>query len=181
KGDVNNSSKKLKSDLNFTTYKLNVFGILNSFGSTSLGYQIFGMYNIGALPFQNLYSVNGNIDILSQNFSFRTLGVNQIVGGKVATINLEYYFGSELFRIMRIPKLKDWEIQLTIFLNSAFSKVGNETKSILQTPVNTFNHPFYEIGFGIGHALFPLQLEFAWKLNYRDNDNFKIGINALIF
>ncbi len=181
-GNVTVSNKNiLKSDFDFTTYRLNASGRLNSFGSTSIGYEILGIYNQGILPFQNLHSLNGNIEILSQDFSFRTLDINEVVGDRVATLNLEYYFGSELFRILRIPGLKDWDIQLTAFLNSAISRISDGTKSNLLSSINTFDHPFYELGFGIGHALFPFQLDFAWKLNYRGNNNFVIGINTPIF
>ena len=178
-GDVTFSNKNfLNSALDFTTYKLSAAGRLNSFGSTSLGYEILGIYNNGILPFQNLYSLNGNIEVFSQNFSFRTLAINEVVGDRVFTANLEYYFGSELFRILRIPGIKDWDIQLTAFLNSALSIVSDGTKSIVLADINTFSHPFYELGFSIGHALFPFQLDFAWKLNYRGNNNFVFLVNT---
>ena len=178
-GDVTFSNKNfLNSALDFTTYKLSAAGRLNSFGSTSLGYEILGIYNNGILPFQNLYSLNGNIEVFSQNFSFRTLAINEVVGDRVFTANLEYYFGSELFRILRIPGIKDWDIQLTAFLNSALSMVSDGTKSIILADINTFAHPFYELGFSIGHALFPFQLDFAWKLNYRGNNNFVFLVNT---
>ena len=180
-GDVTISSKDfLNSAYDFTTYKVSASGRLNSFGSTSLGYEILGVYNTGILPFQDLYSLNGNIEVFTQNFSFRTLNINEVVGDRVFTVNLEYYFGSDLFRMLRIPGLKDWDIKLTAFLNSALSMVSEGTKSILLADINTFDHPFYELGFGIGHALFPFQLDFAWKLNYRNDSNFAIGINTPI-
>ena len=88
--------------------------------------------------------------------------------------------GSELFRFLRIPGLKYWDIQLTAFLNIAYSDISLASKSILITPVQSFRHPFYEIGFGIGHILIPLELDFAWRLNYRGENNFRIGINTFI-
>ncbi len=178
-GDVTFSNKNLlKSDLDFTNYKLTLSGMLNSFKTTSLGYEIIGFYNQGMLPFQNLYSLNGRIEFISQRFSFRTLDINEVVGDRVATANFEYYFGSELFRLLGIPGLKNWDIQFTPFLNIALVQVSDGTKSILPSSINTFDHPFYELGFEIGHALFPLQLDFAWKLNYRGNNNFAFVINT---
>jgi hypothetical protein len=38
--------------------------------------------------------------------------------------------------------------------------------------------PFYETGFSIGHVLVPIQFEFAWKLNYLNGNNFRIGVNT---
>jgi len=38
----------------------------------------------------------------------------------------------------------------------------------------------YEIGFSIGQVLFPIQMDFAWKLNYRGDNNFRIGIICFV-
>ena len=96
-------------------------------------------------------------------------------------IFLENNFRDELFRLLNIPGLKDSEILLNTFLNIGISEVSGRSKSILVKNVKTFAHPFYEIGLGIGHVLVPLKIEFAWKLNYRGNNNFRVGINTYIF
>ncbi len=181
-GSVAFSDKKLlKSNLNFSTYKMTASGRLNSFKSTALGYEIFGMYNNGELPFQELHSLNGTIKIISQNYTFRTLDINEVVGDRVFSVNLEYYFRDEIFRFLKLPGIKNWDVQLNVFLNSAISLISGETKSILPSSINTFNHPFYEMGFGIGHALLPIKIDFAWKLNYRGNGNFVIALNTPTF
>lgn len=138
------------------------------------------MYTYGERPYQLLYSLPGNINFTSQNFTFRTLDVNEILGDRILTLNLQENLGSELFRILRVPGLKDWDIQLNTFLNVAVSNINNGSKSILIAPVKNLTHPFYEIGFGIGHPLIPLELDFAWRLNYRGENNFRIGINSFI-
>ena len=171
----------LASNLFFTSYQLKSHGTINTFKSTALNFRLLGIYTNGALPYQNLYSLPGNINLTAQNFTFRTLNLNEIMGDRVVTLNLEENFGSELFRLLRVPGLKDWDIQLNTFLNIAYSDISNGSKSILIVPVKSFTHPFYEIGFGIGHALIPLELEFAWRLNYRGENNFRVGINTFIF
>jgi hypothetical protein len=79
--------------------------------------------------------------------------------------------------MLNIPGLKNSEILLSLIFNSAISDVTTETKSILTNPVKPFKHPFYELGFGVGQGLLPFKLEFMWKLNYRDGNNFKVGLN----
>jgi len=181
-GDVAYSSRSiLKSELNFTNYKLRIEGTLNTFKSAQLNFNILGIKNIGRLPYQLLYAIPGNIDLLFLIHSFRTLNINEIKGENIVTVNLEHDFGDELFRLMMIPGLKDWEIQLKVFVNAAYADIKGETSSPLTTPVKTFPHPFYEIGFGLGHILIPLEVEFAWKLNYRDGNNFRAGLNIFIF
>jgi len=152
-----------------------------SFRSTFINLELFGMYNVGILPYQNMYALPGNLQWLSKPFSFRTLRVNEIFGERVATLFFEYNFRDEIFKLLKVPGLKDWEITLNFFFNSAVSEIGSESAAILPTEVQTFNKPFYEIGFGIGQGIIPLDLEFAWKLNYGGSNNFVIAINSFVF
>ena len=181
-GDITYSNKNfLNSGIDFTEYELYAHGRLNTFKSAYLNFRIYGMYNNGKLPFQLLYSSPGNVDALYQNYSFRTLYINEIFGDRVLNIFLENNFRDELFRLLKVPGLKDLEIMLNTFLNIGFSEVSDRSKSILVHEVKTFTHPFYEIGFGIGHVLVPFKIEFAWKLNYRGSNNFRVGINTFFF
>jgi hypothetical protein len=181
-GEVELSDKKvLKSGLDYTTYRLNASGSINTFESEQLDYHLMGMFNRGSLDYQSLYALPGNIDILFQGFSFRTLNINEIFGSRIITINLEHNFQDLIFHALRIPGLMDWEIQLNVFFNAAYSDIGRESSAILPVQVNTFPHPFYETGFGLSHVLLPFRIEFAWRLNYRGENNFRVGINSVLF
>jgi hypothetical protein len=83
--------------------------------------------------------------------------------------------------MFNIPGLKDWEVTLNAFLNIAVSEIGQKSAELLPTDLRTFSKPFYEIGFGIGQGILPIQLEFAWKLNYRGSNNFVMSINTFAF
>jgi hypothetical protein len=181
-GDVTHSNKDwLNSDLNFTTYRLYVDNFTRSFRSSFFNVKLFGMYNVGALPYQDMYALPGNINLLSKSFTFRTLKVNEIFGERVTTLNLEYNFRDELFKLLKVPGFKDWEITLNVFFNSAITDIGDESSALLPVEVKTFDKPFYEIGFGLGQGIIPFQLEFAWKLNYLDGNNFVISLNTFAF
>ena len=181
-GEVTHSNKDwLSSDLNFTTYRLYIDNFTRTFRSAFLNVKLFGMYNVGSLPYQDMYALPGNINLLSKSYSFRTLKINEIFGERVATLNLEYNFRDELFKLLNIPGFKDWEITLNVFLNSAITEIGDESAALLPVEIKTFNKPFYEIGFGLGQGIIPLQLEFAWKLNYRGSNNFVISLNTFAF
>ena len=171
----------LNSTERFTKYDLSAFGRLNSFRSTYLSYRIYGVYNEGKLPYQMMYALPGDINLIAHSYTFRTLGYNEVIGDRVITLNLDYNFRSELFRLLNIPGLKDWDIQFNTFFNAAYSKVSSDAASILPNPVNTFKSPFYEIGFGLAHALVPVKIEFAWKLNHRGENNFRVGFNMFMF
>lgn len=177
-GDVTYSNKGLfKSGLNFTTYEFSTKAFLQTFKSASLNINLYARLNEGTTPYQNLYSVPGNIDILFHSQTFRTLNINEIVGDKILTLNFTHDFRDEIFRLMNIPKLKNWEIMLSLIFNTALSDITSKTTAILTNPVKSLKHPFYEIGFGLGQGLLPFKLEFMWKLNYRDGNNFRVGLN----
>ncbi len=166
----------LNSGERFTKYELSASGRMNLFRSTFLNYKIYGMYNQGKLPLQMLYTLPGDINLLALNYSFRTLEINEVTGDRVVTLNLYYFLGNELFNLLKIPLLKDSPLQLSTHFNAAFTDISSESASILPRSVNTLRNPFYEIGFGLSHAILPVRVEFTWRLNHRNQDNdFRVG------
>jgi Family of unknown function (DUF5686)/CarboxypepD_reg-like domain len=181
-GNVTYSDKSiLKSDVNFTSVDFKSEGRINTFNSASLDFRIFGEYTTGSLPYQMLYALPGNINLTASDFTFRTLNVDEILGNKILTVNIEHNFNDELFRMLQIPGVKNWDLQLTGFLNIGYADINKASEEILPAEIKTFTHPFYEAGFSIGQALIPLRLDFAWRLNYRGKNNFRIGINTFIY
>lgn len=177
-GDVTYSNKDfLKSDLNFTSYQFNTRVFLRTFNSAFLNLNIFTKLNDGTTSYQDLYALPGNIDVIFNSQTFRTLNINEVVGDKIVTINLTHEFRDEIFRLLNIPWVKNQELLFSLIFNAAYSDVTPESSAILTNPVKSFKHPFYEIGFGIGQGIIPFKLEFMWKLNYRDGNNFRVGLN----
>src|SRR5690606_5453577 len=171
----------LNSGVDFTRYELRTYGKLNTFNSADLGFRIFAQSIDGFLPYQMLYALPGNIDYTAQNNTFRTLDVNEIIGENIITIHLEHYWRDALFRMLKIPFLKDLELQLTTYLNAAYTDINDIMAAVLPVNLKSFKNPFYEAGFSIGHILLPLQIDLAWKLNHRGKNNFRVGINTFVF
>jgi hypothetical protein len=165
---------------NLTTFSGTLEGVLRTFRSAYINYNIFGLHSRGSIPYQMLYALPGNINLTAISGSFRTLNVNEITGDRVYTANIEYNLRDEIFRMLRIPVLKDSELQLKVFLNTALSQSSGDYEN-LDIPIKEFRSPFYETGFSIGHVLFPMEFSFAWKLNYRDGNNFRFGIGTFIY
>ncbi len=177
-GDITYSNPDfLSSNLNFTKYELSAFTFIRTFKSASMNLRFYGRLTDGATPYQDLYALPGNIDVVFNSQTFRTLNVNEIVGDKIITLNLTHDFRDELFRAMNIPGLKNWEIMFSLIFNAALADITAETAAILTNPVKSLKHPFYEIGFGLGQGLLPFKLELMWKLNYIDGNNFRVGLN----
>ncbi|NCQ18308.1 MAG: hypothetical protein COZ80_13275 [Ignavibacteria bacterium CG_4_8_14_3_um_filter_37_9] len=180
-GDVTIATNKLlKNDFSFALYEASIRGGFSTFNTAGLEFRINGFYNDGSLPFQNFYSLPGNITSLGKAFSFRTLGLNEVVGDRVFTFHLVHNFRDELFRLFGISFLKSLNLQINYFFNAAISDVSTKGKKNLLYQYKAFITPFYENGFSIGHQLFPIALEFSWKINYRGERNFVIGLNSAL-
>lgn len=177
-GGVTFSNKNIfNSELDFTTYEFNTYTYLRTFKSASLNLNIYARYTDGSTAYQDLYSLPGNIDIAFNSQTFRTLNLNEVVGDRILTLNFTHDFRNEIFRFINIPGLKNSEVLLSFIFNSAISDLTEKTKLISPHPIKTFKHPFYEAGFGIGQGILPFKLEFMWKLNYLDGNNFRVGLN----
>ena len=174
-------SKFLNSRLDFKQYSFYLDGTINTFNTSKFVFKFYTQYSDGPLPYQMLYSLPGNIDIASKNWTFRTLRINEYFGDKVTTLYIEHQFGDELFRLSRIPVLEDLELQLSGFFNAGWLDISEKSKMILPVEGKTLIKPLMEAGFSIGHVLFPMRLEFAWRLNYTERNRFVISLNTFIF
>ena len=174
-------SKFFGSGLNFKQYSFYLDGMLNTFNTAKFVFKFYSQNSDGPIPYQMLFSLPGNIDIASKNWTFRTIGINEYFGDRVTTLYIEHQFGDELFRLSRIPVLEDLELQLTGFYNIGWLDISDKSKMILPLSYKTLIKPLMEAGFSIGHVLFPMRLEFAWRLNYTEKNNFVISLNTFIF
>lgn len=175
------SGKNLfNSDLDFNTIDLKLSGVFNTFSNTAINYVIRGFYTDGTLPPQMLYAVPGNINLTSTDFTFRTLGFNEVFGDRVLTCNLEYNLQDDFFRWLGVPYLKTMELQTKWFFNAAYSDIGSKSAAIFSGSTPIYKNPLFEIGFSVGHLLFPIQISFAWKLNHTEINSFRIGLSSLI-
>ncbi|MFC2084531.1 DUF5686 family protein [Bacteroidota bacterium] len=185
----NKNGKKFHFDI----YRLNLWSVINSFKSTVVNLRAKLIYSDGPVPYQHMYALPGNIQALGKDFSFRTLNFGEVVGDRVITFSIRYNLNDELFKGLKIPVLKDLQLRSGIHFNVAWSKISSESEALnkgnyfrefapskksLTNDFIEFEKPFYELGFYIGHILIPMQLEFTWKLNYRGDNNFVIGLNT---
>jgi hypothetical protein len=181
-GEVMVSDKDaLGSGMDFTIYKANAYAYIRTFKSAFASLRIKGGYSDGPVPFQMLYALPGNLNSVSSGSSFRTLDVKEIIGDRYVTVHFDHNFMSELYRLSGIPYLKSSEFTLSMFFNAAYSEISSKSREILPAGVKSFPHPFYEAGFSIGHVLSPLALEFGWRLNYKNGNNFTVNLNSAIF
>lgn len=177
------NKSKMTSNLDFQIYKLNFYARINSFKSTKYIIAAKGFYSTDAIPYQLMAALPGNVSPLGKDFTFRTVNIFSSLGDRVFTITSQYQFNDELFKMLRIPFFKDARMRLDAHFNIAWLSISNESKKLNTDSFNNkhleFIKPLYEFGFGIGHQLIPLKLEFTWRLNHRSENSFVFGINSI--
>ena len=178
-------SSFIRSGLGFQLYRYSLNGYFPTIKSAGINFILSGVYSDGPVPIQMLYSLPGNIESSSQSFTLRTLRTGEVFGDRVVVLSIENNLNDELFRFLGLTFLSNLQLNLNLHFNAALLEVSGPSKNILPSSYNTAEHPvtefrspFYELGFGIGHPLFPFRLEFTWKLNYLGRENFSVGINT---
>jgi hypothetical protein len=178
-GEVTHSSSAiLGSDYDFTSFRASLRWHVSTFKSASLSIKAKGYYSDGPVPYQMMYALPGNIAWGGKSNSFRTLWFGDVFGDRVAAFYIEHRFNDELFRMLKIPFVKDWRLRFNVHFNAAWLDISPKSLAILPREPVLFKKPFFELGFGIGQALFPMTFEFTWKLNHFGQNNFVFGINT---
>ena len=167
-----------ESDYNFEIYKLNLYGKIRTLRAAELRFNVQGVISNGAVPYQYMYALPGNLNGLGQQFTFRTLDIGEVFGDRVVTIGLEQDFKDELFRSLNFPLLREWGVTFGLHANMAWVNMTENSQAIIPVTFTTYDHPLYELGFSIGQRDFPITLEFTWKLNHLVENNFTWGVGV---
>ena len=177
-GMLISEQKYLGSDIGFVSYNANIQGELNTFGTSSLGIAINGIYSKGPVPLQMQYALPGNISATGRDFTFRTLGVGKMFGDQVLTLTLQYNFRKEIYRLLPVSFLRNFS--LNSFFNAAWKNMSARSAAIMPVEFTVLTSPLLETGFSIGYSSLPVNLEFAWRLTHIDRSGFQIGINTSV-
>jgi hypothetical protein len=177
-GMLISSPKYLGSDIGFVSYNAHIFSEINTFNTSSLSFEINGIYSDGPVPFQMQYALPGNISATGRNFTFRTVGVGAMFGDQALTINLQYNFRRELYRLIPISFVQN--LSLNTFFNAAWKNMSEKSAAIMPIPYTILTQPLFETGFSVGYLSLPISLEFAWRLTQIDRGSFRFGINTSI-
>jgi hypothetical protein len=177
-GILISSPKYLNSDIDFIAYSGNILAEINAINTSSLSIEINGFYSNGPVPLQMQYALSGNISGTSRNLTFRTIGVGNVFGDQALTLNLEYNFRKEIYRILPISVLQN--LNLNTFFNAAWKNISVKSAVIMPIAFSVLTKPLLETGFSLGYGSIPISLEFAWRLTHIDKSSFSIGFNTSI-
>jgi hypothetical protein len=177
-GILISSPKYLGSDLDFISYSGNILAEINTIKTSSLSFEINGIYSNGPVPLQMQYALPGNISGTGRDFTFRTIGVGNMFGDQALTLNVEYNFRKEIYRVLPLPVLQN--LSLNTFFNAAWKNMSEKSAAIMPIAFTVLTKPLLETGFSVGYSSLPVSLEFAWRLTYINRSSLSVGINTNI-
>lgn len=162
----------------FTIFSNSAFFSTRLFNNSFVTANLNSVHSTGKVPLQFLTSLAGNIENQAKPNSFRTIRINEYAGDRVATANINFFFGKDLFNLLSVPFLPELDINLDAFINIGYVNNSQNSSGVFKT----LKTPLAEAGFSIGQGIVPLRLSFAWRLNHIEKTNFYLGINtAIIF
>lgn len=180
-GNVKHSSDGFFTDiLSSTQYSLNTSARVATSGNTNLDFSLKGTYSKGAVPFQNLFVLPGNLEYLSDENTFRTLRLYEATGDRIITAFFNWRTRSEFFNLLGIDFLRSLEIEITPYLNFGIISLSNESNLISPYALNTFDKPLIETGFTLSKVLIPISIDFVWRLTHKRESNFLFTISSSI-
>lgn len=159
----------------FTKYTLNANFYARSFATTDFSIILSAKFSDTALPIQHMFALPGAMMNIGKDNTMRTIGVGEFYGDRVYTAFFNYDLDTELFKILQLHFLRKWELTSNVYFNLGYAECKEMNKLNKNYPVKIYSSPLMEAGFGIGHKLSPISLEFTWRLNHRDDKNFVIG------
>lgn len=168
----------LGSSDNFRMYELNLSGNIRTYKTVYFNYSFKGIYSNDAVPFQFLYSLPGNINSVSKDYSFRTVRIIETFGDRAAVAHLVLNFGDEFFRLLNVPLLKKWQLLFSLHMNAGWIDLSNNSKVPMGLNNILYNKPLIEAGFGIGQMIIPFKLEFTWRVTQWNKNGFVISLNS---
>lgn len=124
------------------------------------------------------YALPGNISGTGRDLTFRTIGVGNLFGDQALTLNIEYNFRKEIYRIVPVTVLQN--LSLNTFFNAAWKNMSEASAVIMPIPFTVLTKPLLEAGFNLGYLSLPISLEFAWRLTYISRSSLTVGINTNI-
>jgi len=169
---------KLRSDFEFTriTFSSGLHLRTLSHGATDC-YVRLG-YALGEPPPQRLYDLYGATSGISHEGFFKTVGVKEYAGDRMASLLVEHNFGSLPFRALGVPLMQDLDFLLTA--GAAWTGIFGASRILQTEQIRTNRNVLVEVGFAVSRLVTFFRLDFCWRLTEKAGRNFAITLSCLL-
>ena len=135
----------------------------------------------GTLPAQRYFTVDFGNGVFLQDGGFNTMNERNFSGNRAAMFFVHHDFDRQLFRLSRIPLIRDLPVTLSVHGGAFWTDFVNHTRKLSDDFVLTAPTAYTELGFTIGNLTpmwAPLNFAagFAWQLSSYDTSKFRFAI-----
>lgn len=173
------SSGIFASDVNFTTYKLEIDYRLNTFFRRrflpqALDMRIEAGTSTGNLPLQRLFSLDGSLGGFSPFGTFRSLRTSYYEGDQYLAFHWEHNFRTVPFEVLGWKSLAEKGTSIIVFGSHGKTWMNTTTKNQLGGFAQILNGTHHELGASISGIFDFLRIDFIQRI---DRPNFYIGLS----
>jgi hypothetical protein len=136
-------------------------------------------YSDGALPPQKMFDVISRSDVIEAGTAMKTALEKEFAGDRIAVVQIDYTVGSDPFRWLGIPVIKNTD--LILFAGSAWSDISAPGIALQTIPVSTARKIYTEAGFGLGRILGYFRIDCTWRITHREHNSFYVSIETPSF
>jgi hypothetical protein len=179
-GDVEFADRSiLKSNFTFTRLSLTAQIRKHLLGDRS--FSLYGRlgYAGHALPPQRLFDIPYGAEDIMPLGAFKTLGVKEFAGDRMAQLMMEWNLSGMFFRYIDLPVIRD--LQLILYGGSGWIDLSPPSARIQAVDPQSARKLFHEAGFGLGNLPFGFCFDFTWRLTHRDGRNFSMTLGSSLF
>jgi hypothetical protein len=169
----------LKNDFTFTRLSLTAQIRRHLLGDRS--FSLYGRvgYAGHALPAQRLFDLPYGAQDIMPLGAFKTLGVKEFAGDRMALLMMEWNLSGMFFRYIDLPVIRD--LQFILYGGSGWIDLSLPSARIQAVGLQTSKTLFHEAGFGLANLPLGFRLDFTWRLTHRDGRNFSATLGSSLF
>jgi hypothetical protein len=177
------SREYLGSDYQFERYHL----FINSFKQLPpyihFYLRLSGGYLSKDKPVQHYFHLVGSYGSFGNPILFRTITRDEFIGDRYLAVSLENNFKNTIYSLLHLPFLKNSKLEFLVFSNLGWIRNEGLNRSELASfnQIKITDEPLTEIGLAVGNIFTFFRLDFTWRTNYKQGDDFNIKLTSRLF
>ena len=176
-------SSFIESDFDFRRYFVRLHRTQRTFNFGLTTIDALAATSSGDLPPQRYFTMDFGNGVFLQRGGFNTMNERNFSGNRAAMIVVNHNFDQQLFRMSRLPLIRDLPVTLSVHGGAFWTDFVNHTPNPGDDMVLTAPTAYWELGFAIGNltpmlAPFNFAAGFSWQLSSYDTSRFRFAIGV---
>ncbi len=163
----------LGGELSYTRLYLSIWRRQPTFASGYLDLWLSLGGGSKQLPPQKRFDLPARYGSFTAGGAFRTVGIREFSGARLAALQVEHNFGSFPFRCLGLPWMKDLKIDWILHAGAGWTAYSGGSSAERAT-----DGGLYEIGFALGRVFTFFRFDFCWRVKPRFDRSFWFALSS---